>query len=83
MKRLLIFLGAGAFLLCIVTPLFAQQMDIKSTGWIRVRYRDWNDFLMDDNLAANTTSGRNRHYFDTRIRMGVAANIERTFAMVS
>jgi len=76
MKRLLIFLGAGAFLLCIVTPLFAQQVDIKSTGWIRVRYRDWNDFLMDDNLAANTTSGRNRHYFDTRIRMGVAANIE-------
>jgi|GEM_PF-3295155 len=76
MKRLLIFLGAGAFLLCIVTPLFAQQVDIKSTGWIRVRYRDWNDFLMDDNLAANTTSARNRHYFDTRIRMGVAANIE-------
>jgi len=76
MKRLRIFVGAGAFLLCIVTPLFAQQMDIKSTGWIRVRYRDWNDFLMDDNLTANTTSARNRHYFDTRIRMGVAANIE-------
>ncbi|MGH7382071.1 MAG: alginate export family protein [Candidatus Methylomirabilales bacterium] len=76
MKRLLIFLGAGAFLLCIVTPLFAQQVDIKSTGWIRVRYRDWNNFLMDDNTPTNTSSTRNRHYFDTRIRMGVAANIE-------
>jgi hypothetical protein len=75
MKRLLIFSGAGAFLLCIVTPLYAQ-MDIKTTGQIRVRYRDWNDFLMDDNIAANTTSGRNRHYFDTRTRFGVNANIE-------
>ena len=76
MKRLRIFVGAGAFLLSIVTPLFAQQMDIKTTGQIRVRYRDWNDFLMDNNLAANTTSGRNRHYFDTRTRLGVVAKIE-------
>jgi hypothetical protein len=76
MKRLWIFLGAGAFLLCIVTPLFAQQVDIKSTGWLRVRYRDWNDFLMDDNIQGDAQGGRNRHYFDNRIRMGVAANIE-------
>ena len=76
MKILRIFVGAGAFLLCIVTPLFAQQMDIKTTGQIRVRYRDWNDFLMDDNIAANTTSARNRHYFDTRTRFGVVAKIE-------
>ncbi|MGH7409833.1 MAG: hypothetical protein ACREJ6_02050, partial [Candidatus Methylomirabilis sp.] len=76
-------LGAGAFLLCIVTPLFAQQVDIKSTGWIRVRYRDWNNFLMDDNLpvqgqvgAQAAQAARNRHYFDTRIRTGVTANIE-------
>jgi len=75
MKRLWILLGAGAFLLCIVTPLFAQP-DIKTTGQIRVRYRDWNDFLMDNDLAANTTSGRNRHYFDIRTRFGVKAAIE-------
>jgi hypothetical protein len=76
MKRLRIFVGAGAFLLSIVTPLFAQQMDIKTTGQIRVRYRDWNDFLMDDNVAGNLQGGRNRHYFDTRTRLGVAAKIE-------
>jgi hypothetical protein len=75
MKILRIFVGAGAFLLCIVTPLFAQ-VDIKTTGQIRVRYRDWNDFLMDDNTPTNTTSGRNRHYFDTRTRFGVVAKIE-------
>ena len=83
MKRLRIFLGAGAFLLCIVTPLFAQQVDIKSTGHIRVRYRDWNDFLLNSDLPVQGQAGaqaaqaaRNRHYFDMRIRMGVAAKIE-------
>lgn len=82
MKRLRIFVGAGAFLLCIVTPLFAQ-VDIKTTGQIRVRYRDWNDFLMNDNLpvqgqngAQAAQAGRNRHYFDTRTRFGVVAKIE-------
>jgi hypothetical protein len=83
MKRLRIFVGAGAFLLSIVTPLFAQQMDIKTTGQIRVRYRDWNDFLMDNNLPVQGQAGaqaaqaaRNRHYFDTRTRLGVVAKIE-------
>jgi len=83
MKRLRIFVGAGAFLLCIVTPLFAQQMDIKTTGQIRVRYRDWNEFLMNSDLPVQGQTGaqaaqgaRNRHYFDTRTRFGVNAKIE-------
>ncbi len=77
MKRLWIVLGAGAFLLCIVTPLFAQP-DIKTTGQIRVRYRDWQDFFMDGNLpvAQQGGAGRNRHYFDYRVRFGVTAKIE-------
>jgi hypothetical protein len=77
MKRLWIFLGAGAFLLCIVTPLFAQ-MDIKSTGHIRVRYRDWQEFFMNDDLptASQGGAGRDRHYFDIRTRFGVTAKIE-------
>src|SRR3989304_476540 len=78
MKRLRIFVGAGAFLLCIVPPLFAQQVDIKTTGQVRVRYRDWQEFFMDDNLpiASQGGIGRDRHYFDIRTRFGVTAKID-------
>jgi len=78
MKRLRIFVGAGAFLLCIVTPLFAQQVDIKTTGQIRVRYRDWQEFLMNNDLPVTSQGGqtRDRHYFDVRTRFGVTAKIE-------
>jgi hypothetical protein len=75
MKKTLSMVLAGLLLLVMASPLFAA--DIKVTGQVRFRYRNWNQITLDkdiDTQAAGSGFGE-RNYFDVRGRLGADAKL--------
>ena len=72
MKRYLTTVLAGLMVVGMTLPLYAAE--IKATGQVRQRYRNWTNLDLDDNDGTSGAGG-DRHYFDNRTRFGVDAKL--------
>ncbi|MEE8503856.1 MAG: hypothetical protein V3T26_05320, partial [candidate division NC10 bacterium] len=71
MKRYLTTVLAGLMVVGMTLPSYAAE--IKATGQVRQRYRNWTNLDLDSDAPSGL--GGDRHYFDNRTRFGVDAKL--------